>query len=381
MTPDQRVQDAFRRRFGHGATLLARAPGRVNLIGEHTDYNDGFVLPMAIDRNIWIAAEPSDEPSITLESLDFEKSGGFPLDGFAKSGPLWIEYAKGVAWSLGQKGYPLHGFRGVIAGDVPVGAGLSSSAALEMALVGVFAAVGGFDIAVADMAQIGRAVENAWIGAQTGIMDQAISAGGRAGHAILLDCRSLESTPVPLPAGTAVMVLDTNTRRGLVGSAYNERHAQCTAGARHFGRPMLRDVSLDDFEQGSRGLDDTTRRRIRHVLTENARTLAAAEALKRGDAATFGRLMDQSHVSMRDDFEISSPALDAMVACAQAAEGCLGARMTGGGFGGCAVALVREDCASSFIDSVARAYRRETDIEPAIYLCRAVDGAEVMRLG
>ena len=379
MTPDRQVQAAFRHRFGHGAALLARAPGRVNLIGEHTDYNDGFVLPMAIDRNIWIAVEPCDEPVVTLVSLDFEQTGTFPLDDFVKAEPRWLEYAKGVAWSLGEKGYPLHGFRGVMAGDVPVGAGLSSSAALEMALVKVFAMIGGFDIAVADMARIGRTVENAWIGAQTGIMDQTISAGGVAGHAILLDCRSLERTPVPLPTGTAVVVLDTNTRRGLVGSAYNDRHAQCMAGARHFDRSMLRDVSLDEFEQGGSGLDDTTRRRIRHVLTENVRTVAAAEALRKGDGRAFGRLMDQSHVSMRDDFEISSSALDTMVACAQAAEGCLGARMTGGGFGGCAVALVREDYTQSFIDGVARAYERETEIEPAIYPCRAVGGAEVAR--
>lgn len=379
MSPGRAVLDAYHRRYGRKAALLARAPGRVNLIGEHTDYNDGFVLPMAIDRNIWIAAEPADTPQIDLEALEFGERGGFALEAFSKSGALWLEYVKGVAWVLEKNGYPLRGFRGVIAGDVPIGAGLSSSAALEMAVVRLFAEVGGFDISVADMAALGRTVENEWIGASTGIMDQTISAGGVAGHAVLLDCRSLKRRPVPLPAGTVVIVLDTSTRREVVGSAYNERHAQCEAGARHFGVPMLRDVAPEALERESNGLDETTRRRVRHVVTENARTVAAAEALKRGDASVFGALMNESHVSMRDDFEISCDALDSIVECAQSRDGCFGARMTGGGFGGCAVALVREDAVPAFIDGVARAYTSATGLDAAIYPCRAVDGAEVNR--
>ena len=273
----------------------------------------------------------------------------------------------------------MRGLRGVIAGDVPIGAGLSSSAALEMAMIRLFAEIGGFDMSVPEMATLGRAVENEWIGASTGIMDQTISAGGVADHAVLLDCRSLERTPVPLPAGTVVIVLDTATRRGLVGSAYNERHAQCEAGARHFGVPMLRDVTPEALERDGGRLDETTRRRVRHVVSENARTVAAAEALKRGDASAFGALMNESHVSMRDDFEISCDALDAMVDCAQSQAGCFGARMTGGGFGGCAVALVRTESAAVFIDSVAEGYKARTTLDAAIYPCRAVAGAEARR--
>lgn len=381
MSPERAALDAFHRRYGRGATLLARAPGRVNLIGEHTDYNDGFVLPMAIDRNIWIAAEPAEGAEVELESLEFGEQGSFALEALSKSDLLWLEYPKGVAWALRKTGHPLRGFRGIIAGDVPIGAGLSSSAALEMAVIRLFAEIGGFDIAVPEMATLGRSVENEWIGASTGIMDQTISAGGVAGHAVLLDCRSLERTPVPLPKGTVVIVLDTSTRRGLVGSAYNERHAQCEAGARHFGVPTLRDLSPEALEHDGGGLDETTRRRVRHVVSENVRTLAAAEALKHGDAPAFGALMNESHVSMRDDFEISCAALDAMVECAQGQVGCFGARMTGGGFGGCAVALVREETASDFIEGVAETYKERTNLDAAIYPCRAVGGAEVRRPG
>ena len=379
MNPGRSAVEAFRKRYGREATLLARAPGRVNLIGEHTDYNDGFVLPMAIDRNVWIAAEATDTLEVELESLEFGEAGSFALGAYSRSEGLWIEYPKGVARALDRAGYPVRGFRGVISGDVPIGAGLSSSAALEMAMIRLFAEIGGFDISVSEMAALGRSVENEWIGASTGIMDQTISAGGVAGHAVLLDCRSLERTPVPLPPGTVVIVLDTSTRRGLVGSAYNERHAQCEAGARHFGVPMLRDVTPEALARDGDGLDETTRRRVRHVISENARTVAAAEALKRGDAPAFGALMNESHVSMRDDFEISCDALDTMVECAQGQDGCFGARMTGGGFGGCAVALVRTESEAVFVESVAESYKARTDLAAAIYPCRAVDGAEVGR--
>ena len=225
---------------------------------------------MAIDRNIWIAAEATDTPEVELESLEFGEAGSFALGTYSRADVLWIEYSKGVAWALDRAGYPVRGFRGIIAGDVPIGAGLSSSAALEMAVIRLFAEIGGFDISVPEMAALGRAVENEWIGASTGIMDQTISAGGVAGHAVLLDCRSLERTPVPLPSGTVVIVLDTSTRRGLVGSAYNERHAQCEAGARHFGVHMLRDVTPEALARDGGGLDETTRRRVRHVVSENA---------------------------------------------------------------------------------------------------------------
>ncbi len=376
----QKVIEVFRHRYGRAPALLVRAPGRVNLIGEHTDYNDGFVLPMAIDRHIWAAVGPADDDRVTLFSTDFGQEGSFDLRHLAKGKPLWLEYAKGMAWALKEGSVSLRGFTGVLAGDVPAGAGLSSSAALEMAVARAFAAISGFELDVGTMAQAGRKAENQWIGAQTGIMDQMISAAGVDGHAVLLDCRSLERTPVPLPAGTVVVVLDTATRRGLVSSAYNERHAQCVTGARHFGKPALRDVTTDMLEREGAGLDPATLKRVRHVVTENVRTLAAAEALQRGDAQAFGRLMNESHASLRDDFEVSNAALDVMAAVAQAHPACLGARMTGGGFGGCAVALVRDERREAFVADTAAAYARETNLEPACYVCRAVAGAEVLPL-
>ncbi|MCB0201276.1 MAG: galactokinase, partial [Anaerolineae bacterium] len=224
----------------------------------------------------------------------------------------------------------------------------------------------------------GQKAENQWVGMNCGIMDQMISAAGEAGHALLIDCRSLETTSVALPPGTVAVILDTATRRGLVDSAYNERRTQCEAAARHFGVPALRDVTMERFEAEAGGLDDVTFRRARHVISENARTLAAADAMARGDAAAMGRLMDASHVSMRDDFEISGPALNTMVECAHEASGCYGARMTGGGFAGCAVALVATDRADAFAETVAASYEAATGLTPAIYISRATEGASVV---
>ena len=228
------------------------------------------------------------------------------------------------------------------------------------------------------MAKLGQRAENRWVGVNCGIMDQMISAAGQAGHALLIDCRSLDFEPAPLPAGTAVVILDTATRRGLVDSAYNERRAQCEAAARFFGVPALRDVSVEQFEARAGELDELTRRRARHVVSENARTLAAAEAMRQGDAAELGRLMDASHTSLRDDFEVSSRELDIMVRCAQRVPGCLGARMTGAGFGGCAVALVDAGVAEGFAQAVAASYQASAGFTPNVYICTATNGAEVV---
>jgi galactokinase len=228
------------------------------------------------------------------------------------------------------------------------------------------------------MARLGQLAENKWVGVNCGIMDQMISAAGEADHALLIDCRSLDTEAVPLPLGTDVVVLDTSTRRGLVDSAYNERRAQCEEAARFFRVAALRDVSLAQFEAQSRGLDDVTRRRAHHVITENARTLEAAEAMRRGDAAELGRVMNAGHLSLRDDFEVSSDELNTMVACARQEEGCYGARMTGGGFGGCAVALVGSGMATPFADRVTAAYHTATGIAPNSYICEASEGARVV---
>ncbi len=355
-----------------------RAPGRVNLIGEHTDYNDGFVLPLAIDRAVWIALRPRDDRRVAVHSLDFAQPVEFGLDEIRHGGPGWGEYLKGVAWAMQEAGYALRGWEGVLAGDVPIGAGLSSSAALEMAAARAFAATSDLAWAPEKMARLGQRAENAWVGLNCGIMDQMISAAGRAGHALLIDCRSLATQAVPLPPGTVVVVLDTATRRGLVTSAYNERRAQCQAAARFFGVPALRDVSLEQFQAQEGRLDDLTRRRARHVVTENERTLQAAEALRQGDAATVGRLLDAGHASLRDDFEVSSHELNVMVECARAHPACYGARMTGAGFGGCAVALARAKAAADFVATVAACYQDSTGIKPNLYVCHATDGAEVV---
>lgn len=377
MTLQTRVAQEFERRFGLPPHAIVRAPGRVNLIGEHTDYNDGFVLPLAIDRAIWIALRPRDDGRVRVHSLDFDQTIEFALDDLHK-GSGWAEYLKGVAWALQQTDRPVRAFEGVVAGDVPIGAGLSSSAAWELAAARAFSVVSGFAWEAAQMALLGQRAENQWVGVNCGIMDQMISAAGKADHALLIDCRSLETQAVPLPPDTVVVVLDTATRRGLVDSAYNERRSQCEAAARFFGVKALRDVSLDQFEARADQLEAVTRRRARHVITENARTLQAAEMMRRGDPIGLGRLMNASHLSLRDDFEVSSHELNVMVDCANRQAGCYGARMTGAGFGGCAVALVRADVAEDFGRSVITEYQALTGRAPNAYVCRATNGAEIV---
>jgi galactokinase len=372
---------AFEARFGAPATRVARAPGRVNLIGEHTDYNDGFVLPMAIDPAVWIALRPRTDRRVSVCSLYFDDLREFGVDDLAEAGDEWIEYVRGMAWALREQGYTLEGWEGVMVSDVPVGAGLSSSAALELAAARAFTAVSELPWKPREMALLAQRAENQWVGVNCGIMDQMISAAGEAGHALLIDCRSLETRAVPLPPGTSVVILDTATRRGLVDSAYNERRSRCEAAAAFLGVDALRDVELESFESRAGAMDPLTRRRARHVITENERTLEAAAALERGDAAAMGRLMNASHRSLRDDFEVSRRELDAIVELAQAQEGCFGARMTGAGFGGCAVALVESAAADGFVREVAARYEAETRLQPRVYVCSASRGASIEEVG
>ncbi len=379
MALPQRVIDEFKALIGGEPTHVVRAPGRVNLIGEHTDYNDGFVLPMAIEPAIYIALRPRDDELLHAHSLDFEGTANFALSAIEHGGPEWTEYLKGQAWAMQQAGLALQGWDGVISGDVPGGAGLSSSAALEMATACAFAELSSIPWDAAQMAQLGQKNENQWVGVKTGIMDQMISAAGIAGHALLIDCRWLTFDAVPLPEGTSVVILDTATRRGLVGSAYNERREQCEAAAKFFGVPALRDVTSRQLRGVADLLDPVVLKRARHVVTENERTLAAAEAMRSGNAEELGRLMNASHASMRDDFEISRDEMNTMVVLAQKHEASYGARMTGGGFGGCAVALVRAELAQSFADEVSLRYQELTTLTPAIYVTGATDGANVVR--
>lgn len=378
MSLQQQVAEEFQRRYGEAPTLIVRAPGRVNLIGEHTDYNDGFVMPLAIDRAVWIAARRRDDDYVSLYSMDFDQVANISLQEIMKRENLWVEYIQGVAWALQEVGQHLKGWNGVIAGDVPIGAGLSSSAATELAATRTFCAAADIPWDAPEMAKLCQRVENEWIGVKTGIMDQMISATGVAGHAVLIDCRWLHLDPVPLPPGTAVVVMDTATRRELVTSAYGERRAQCETAAKFFNVPALRDVTLPQLEAVRDLLEDVVYRRARHVVSENQRTLDAATAMRAGDAVTLGQLMNASHVSMRDDFEISNAALNAFVEIAQAQAGCYGARMTGGGFGGCAVALVKAEAAAEFATTVAAAYEERMKLHPAVYVCEATDGARVV---
>lgn len=376
-SPQQLASDFFHQRYHQYPSLLVRAPGRVNLIGEHTDYNDGYVLPIAIDREIYFAARPRPDSQVNLHSLDLHQDYTFNLTEIQPGAKEPIEYIKGVAWALQRAGYPLTGIEGVFVGDIPIGAGLSSSAALEIAAARLFSAASGFAWQPTEMATLAQQAEREWVGVNCGIMDQLISAVGVPDHAVLIDCRTLETAPAPLPTGSAVIVLDTGTRRGLVDSAYNQRRVQCEAAAHAFGVPALRDLSLSEFEQGKEILDEVTRRRARHVISENWRVLVAAEALKNDDPLTFGYLMQESHASLKNDFEVSSPALDAIVELANSHPACFGARMTGAGFGGCAVALIDRNQTDSFIAHVQAAYSQQTGYQPQVYLCQASGGASV----
>ena len=377
MTVRAVVREEFTRRYGAPPAHIARAPGRVNLIGEHTDYNDGFVLPMAIDREVCVAFRPRKDKLVVVHSLEYDETVEFDLTAIIQAEHTWIEYLKGVAWALGEQGARLTGWEGVLSGDVPRGAGLSSSAALELATMRTFAALNHSEWLPAEAAILGQRVENKWIGVNSGIMDQMVVASAQENHALLLDCRSLGTRHVPIPNGIAVVVLDTATRRGLVDSQYNERRRQCEEAAAFFAVEALRDVTTDQLEQGRRDLDEMTYRRAHHVVTENTRTVAAADALRAGDMRKLGELMNASHASLRDDFEVTNRELDTIVEIAQADDACHGARMTGAGFGGCAVAVVEREAAVRFIESVTTGYQSRTGLQPSAYICRAAGGASL----
>ena len=378
MTLQERVEQAFAQQFDGPPAFVIRAPGRVNIIGEHTDYNDGFVLPMAIDRAVWITLRPRDDGRVFVRSLEQTEPTDFALDAVQHADEGWSEYVKGMAVMLQEAGYDLEGWEGVLSSDVPVGSGLSSSAALEMGVGAAFSAVSGFPFDGVEMARLGQKTENEWVGANTGIMDQMISANGHEGYALLIDCRDLSTQPIPLPEGTTVVIMDTMTRHSHTESGYNARRASCEKAADYFGVSHLRDVSLEQLLDAESELDEVTYRRARHVIAENARVMDAVQAMKAGDAQTLGALMNASHASLRDDFEVTNEALDIMAGIAQEQPGCYGARMTGGGFGGCAVALVQEDMAQELAKAVAREYETATDLQPEIYITSAAGGTAVV---
>lgn len=376
--PQSRAIDVYRRHFGAEPDMLFRAPGRVNLIGEHTDYNDGFVLPAAIHRQTVVAIGRANSTVITSIASDF----GEDLDRFALDRPIdvvspdWANYVRGVAQAMLTEGIELTGANLAIAGDVPLGSGLSSSAALEVAVGNALAGIAGQAIEPTRMAKIAQRAENEFVGCACGIMDQLISTRGEAGKALLIDCRSLECTPVPLPDGVSIIIAHSGVRHAHAGGEYNDRRVQCEAAAQHYGVVALRDLTIVQLETGKQGLDDVAYRRARHVVTENARTLAAADALRFGDLQHLGELMEQSHRSMRDDFEITVPAVDDLAkVMAAPLNGEGGARMTGGGFGGCVIAVTTDSKADLVVGAIANNYRTPEGLQAEVFVCQPSAGA------
>lgn len=353
----RRVTTAFEKHFGTNAAHVVRAPGRVNLIGEHTDYNDGFVLPCAIGPSTMVAIGDRSDGQVHIVATDFgDATDMFDLKDIRSSEQGWANYVRGMVDAVQKAGFQLQGANLAIAGNIPKGAGLSSSASLEVAVGQAMLALCGTDIDRTRLAQIAQAAECDFVGTKCGIMDQLISAQGKAGHALLIDCRSLGLTDAPVPADLAIMIVHSGVTRGLVEGHYNERRRQCEAAAKAMGVAALRDADMDMLNAA--GLDPVTHNRARHVIGENRRTVEAAAALERGDLQRLGILMAENHQSMRDDFEITVPAIDRLVDVLQNAIGTEGgARMTGGGFGGACVALMPVSRVSDVRAAVERGYQ------------------------
>jgi galactokinase len=374
------VIQAFQGKFGSTPTYLTRAPGRVNLIGEHTDYNDGFVLPMAIDRHIWVAAALRNDRTLAVHSVDFGADVSFSLEHLQdQSLPHWTHHLRGVWYLLKERGISLPGANILIAGDVPIGAGLSSSAAIEVALIELALAINHTAWPQHEKALFGVEVEHKFSGMPSGVMDQMASAVSQAGHALLIDCRSLETSRVHLPDHIAVVVMDTATRRQLVASAYAERRQQCEEAAKILGVSALRDADLKTVKAQQQELGDVRFRRARHIVSENERVLLFIQALQSHDLSKAGELMNQSHVSLRDDYEVSREELDIISDIARQQSGCYGARMTGAGFGGCAVAFVQFDAVEDFIPAVIADYETRTNLHPELYVFQPAGGSTVVQ--
>ena len=357
-----------------------RAPGRVNLIGEHTDYNDGFVMPAAIDLYTEVSITPRDDRRLFIYSGNFSESVEIDLDDLnPRARGHWSDYVCGVAVTLERAGYRLKGADIEIGSNVPIGSGLSSSAALEVAAGYAILMNSDIEIDRVELARLCQRAENDFVGMHCGIMDQFISCFGRAGRALMLDCRSLEYQLLPLPENVRLVICNTMVKHELSSSEYNTRRAECEAGVQHFAEPRpnvraLRDVTMNDLKRHGGGLSEAILKRCRHVITENERVLEAAAALERDDLRALGELMAESHRSLRDDYEVSCAELDTMVNLAARIDGVYGARMTGGGFGGCTINLLEADLVAQFKRSVARGYEQATGLAPEIYACSTADG-------
>ena len=373
------LRKSFRELYREAARVY-RAPGRVNLIGEHTDYNDGFVMPIAIELYVWVAIAPRVDRKLLVRSLNFPDAAEIDLEARTpRARNHWSDYVQGVAVILARAGCRLQGANLLIRGDVPIGAGLSSSAAIEVAAA--LALLDNSELVTdrVELARLCRSAENEFVDARVGIMDPFVSCCAQAGRALMLDCRSLEYRLLPLPPGVSLITCNTMVKHRHASGEYNSRRAQCEEGVRLLSRSLpniraLRDVTAEELELHGHDLPETIRKRCRHVVLENARVSAAAAALQDGDLATFGRLMKESHRSLRDDYEVSCPELDLMVELAEKQEGVYGARLTGGGFGGCTVNLVKSEAAPQFERSASGEYEKATGISPQILVTSAAGG-------
>jgi len=380
----------FQQKFGRPPAFLARAPGRVNLLGEHVDYNDGFVLPAAIDRATYIALSPADSGLTTLWAADFDKQAVFSSQTLSaktqpggSSLPDWARYPAGMMWALGEAGLETPAIDAVFASDVPRGSGLSSSASVEMAFGVAWQRLGGWNLPPMELAKLGQRAENQYVGVNCGIMDQFASACGVENRLLSLDCRSLAWETLALPEGVSIVVADTTVRRKLTSGEYNNRRAACEEAARLLqadlpGIRSLRDVSVADFNRLAVTLPAEVERRARHVVEEIERARQAVPLLQAGNVSRFGDLMNECHMSLRDLYEVSCPELDVMVDVAQSLPGCYGARLTGAGFGGCTVNLVAREQAEAFANVLAAEYESQTGFHPEIYICRASAGAKLI---
>jgi len=383
------IVSQFRKIYRRQPEWIGRAPGRVNLLGEHVDYNGGPVLPAAIDRAVYLAASASEDGLVHLHALDLNDSTTFRLDSLdarvdinGKPLPNWAKYPAGVAWALCEAGLGLSGMQAVYTSDVPIGAGLSSSAAVEVGFAALWQALGDWEVDRLTLAKICQRAENAYVGVSCGLMDQFASACGVEGHALYFDTRSLEWEPAPLPPDTAIVIADSGVRRSLANSAYNERRAACEMAVEILQTKLpqmqtLRDISPTEFAAYSNILPPIVRKRAEHVVKEIARVISAVHALKRQDTQSFGALMFASHQSLRDLYEVSTPELDTLVRLARGLPGCLGARLTGAGFGGCIVNLVVSEHAPAFIEQLKEGYTKETGRRAQVYLCRASQGVAI----
>src|SRR3972149_475935 len=384
------IINIFREKFEQTPAHVARAPGRVNLLGEHVDYNDGFVLPAAIDRATYIAFSPTTSHQTTLVAADFNEQASFsPQTIPAKtqtdstSLPDWAHYPAGVMWALLEDGLPAPAMNAVFASNVPRGSGLSSSASVEMSFMTAWQTLGGWILPPMQRALLGQKAENQYVGVNCGIMDQFASACGMENHVLRLDCRSLEWQTIPLPKNISIVIADTKVRRKLTSGEYNKRRAACEEAVRLLKQDLpkikaLRDVSVEDFNRLSGKLPDEVSKRARHVVEEIGRSKQAPALLEAGDIQNFGNLMNECHISLRDLYEVSCPELDTMVRIAQTVEGCYGARLTGAGFGGCTVNLVAREQVNAFAQALATAYESQTGYHPEIYISRPSDGAALL---